>query len=260
MSQSTSGRLVAIDGAHNFRDIGGYRNRDGKMTAWGRVFRSGTLADIAPDGLSIMQSLGLATVCDLRSTGEREAAPSRFPENHGYNVLARDHLESSVNLKTMLVESGLTAPEAREIVAEFYRKLPEEQGDSYRVLFKALAQGEWPLLFHCAAGKDRTGVAAALLLDVLGIDRQTVIEDYVLTDLFRDDAWRIFRSKRSDHPFLGLDDDVFAQMLRADPYYLIAMFGALEKQYGSASGYVIDYLGLSAEQLGAIRDHLLVEG
>lgn len=253
MSASIQRRFVAIDGSHNLRDIGGYPTRDGKVTAWRRVYRSGTLSEIEPDAIEVFAELGLRVVCDLRANPERAASPSRLPPDHQYLVLERDHESSSGDLSAAICAPGITPENAANLMAGFYTTLAYEQAASFRPLFKCLVDGRLPLLFHCAAGKDRTGVAAAILLDVLQVPRELIMDDYLATGHFYDRGFALFRRRRTEK----VDEKVWRPLLSAAPAYLDAMFAEIDRRHGSSEGYLRDELGIDASGVAAIRSNLL---
>lgn len=256
MNAPQQDRIIPLEGGHNFRDIGGYATSDGRYTAWGRVFRSGSMAELSEPARDMLASLGLRVVCDLRSTPERRRKPSRLPEVHDFEIVARDYHSSVADLVTAMRQPDVTPDNARSFMIGFYRELPYEQSEMYRTLFERLAAGALPLLFHCAAGKDRTGVAAALLLDLLGVPRSTVIEDYILTDHFFEAGCRMVRADGSG--LHSLDEAIWQPMMRADAAYLEAMFDTIAQRHGSAEGFVREALGIHDEAISAIRTQLLV--
>ena len=256
--QSDKTRLVAFKGAHNFRDMGGYPAADGKHTAWGRLYRSGTMVELSDEDHGLLHQLELRLICDLRSTRERTAKPSRLPAAPSFEVWAREHRTSAAD-----VVEAIQSPQAHdglgvELMTELYRELPYEQSDSYTVLFERIAQGDLPLVFHCTAGKDRTGVAAALLLDLLGVPRDIIVEDYVLTDHSFDNLRRIVLSDPEMSALKDYDQRLWEPLLRANPAYLDALFETIETCHGTTGDYVREVLDLSTEQVAAIRQALLV--
>lgn len=256
--QSENTRLLAFKGAHNFRDMGGYPALDGRTTAWGRLYRSGTMVELSDEDHELLDELKLRLICDLRSTRERSVKPSRLPEKREFEIWAREHRTSAAD-----VVEAIQSPEAHdglgvELMRELYRELPYEQSESYAVLFERIAQGDLPLVFHCTAGKDRTGVAAALLLDLLGVPREVIVEDYVLTDLSFDNLRRLVLSDPEMGRLKDYDQRLWEPLLRADPTYLDALFETIETCHGTSEDYAREVLEISANQVAAIRRALLV--
>ena len=180
-------RLVPLEGAFNFRDLGGYRGTGGREVRWGRLYRSDTLHELTPEDIGRLADLGLRTVVDLRT--ERELARTgRGPLEH--HDVAFHHL--AVVKEGVAGEAGPAGAADREAVAapapagddlaERYLWYLEVGGDALAEALTLLGSDEhYPLVFHCAAGKDRTGVLAALVLDLCGVARDDIVADYVIT-------------------------------------------------------------------------------
>jgi protein-tyrosine phosphatase len=250
-------RLIALSGGHNFRDMGGYPAAGGRHTAWGRLYRSGTMVALADEDHAVLDRLQLRLVCDLRSTRERTNKPSRLPARPAYEVWSRDHRTSAAD-----VVEAIQSPEAhegsgRELMRDLYRDLPYEQSESYKVLFARIAAGDLPLVFHCTAGKDRTGVAAALLLDLIGVPREVIFEDFALTDHAFDNLRRMILDDPEMGRLADYDQRLWEPLLRADPAYLESLFHTIESSHGSTADYMREVLGLTDEQITAIADNLL---
>lgn len=251
-------RVVPLDGGHNFRDIGGYATRDGRHVAKGLVFRSGTMSELTPRDHDIFETLGVRFVYDLRSNNERSKRPSRFPDDCRFEVRFRDHEVSDGDITKKIRAKGANASSVRIMAIESYRTLAYEQAHSYRELFLHIAYDPLPLVFHCSAGKDRTGIAAALLHELLGVDRAEVIADYVLTDRFAARAWDLIAKDPFGASLSEVDRAVWAPIVRADPVYLETMFETLEQRHGSTIGFVREELSLGDDDINAIRARLLV--
>ena len=134
--------------------------------------------------------------------------------------------------------------------------LPFEQAPAHQELFTRLAAGEVPLVFNCSAGKDRAGTAAALILSALGVPRETVVEDYVLTNRVVD-LERIFMATAHRSALMDQASGIVSAVLRADPAYLHAALDAVEEKHGTVAAYVRDALGITEEASSAIRRSLL---
>jgi protein-tyrosine phosphatase len=177
-------RVVALQGCSNLRDLGGYRTADERTVRFGLVFRSASLAALTEADLRVFGDIGIRTVCDLR--GEREAAraPSRLPAG-GATEVVRLPIEPRVgaSLRDLLAREEATGEDVRDLLRTAYTAYATDHLPRYRTLFDLLLRRErLPLLFHCSAGKDRTGFGAALLLTALGVPRETVVADYLATN------------------------------------------------------------------------------
>ncbi len=251
-------RILHLAGGHNFRDIGGYVTADGQRVASGKVFRSANLARLTDEDHDLIAALNIRVIFDLRDNRERKRRPSRHAKNARYEVWERDHTGSTADLIAALSAAGATAETSHQKMVDIYKHLAYEQAESYTELFRRIAKGDLPLLFHCAAGKDRTGVAAALLLDVLGVPRETVVQDYLLTEHFFEHNIAIVMTDFDSHALNGVEQAIWAPMMHAERDYIETMFATIEAKHGSVKGFLHEAIGLSDAELDAVRGALLV--
>jgi protein-tyrosine phosphatase len=249
-------RVISLEGGRNFRDLGGYRTLDGRRVKWGRLYRSGSMAWLTPADYERLSKLAIKTICDLRTVQERTAEPNRWREVANIGYWAREHSDSFGELRKVIVSGVSTAETARGAMIEGYRQLPFEQAPAHQALFSRLAAGEVPLVFNCAAGKDRAGTAAALILSALGVPRETVVEDYVLTDRVVD-LEAIFMDRKRKNELTGQARGVVTAILKADPSYLHAALDAVEEKHGTVAAYLQDAVGITEEALFTMRQSLL---
>ena len=177
-----AGRLLKLEGGYNFRDLGGYAGLGGKLTASGRLYRADDLKSLSGADLDKLAAIPLLTLVDFRSNKEVEEAPDRVPQS------VREHRHYPIkpgSLSLDLFMQADTPAKCRELMRRIYEELvsDEECTRQFRSFF-ALVQNsaKLPLLFHCSAGKDRTGLAAALFLLGLGVDEETVFADYLASN------------------------------------------------------------------------------
>ncbi len=252
-------RLLAAATGQNFRDMGGYEMMDGRRLRWRTLFRSGVMSRIDGDDHAELHALGIDTICDFRANGERERHPTRWHERGGTDLWVRDYDFSSGNLHQMIQQPGVVASEVHSAMSEIYRHLPFEQAPSFSEMFKRLAAGRVPLVFNCSAGKDRTGLAAALILRVLGASPEVIEADYMLTN-DAIDGLSSFLIGDPKYANLIADRIEHAQpLLRAEPEYLATSFDVIEAQHGTVECYLQDRLGVSPADRVAIQGHLLAE-
>ncbi len=256
-------RVLALEGGCNFRDLGGYTTVDGARLRTGRLFRSGVLAYLTPTDQARLGALGVRTIVDLRRRDEREQEPTRWPDRL-VRVLSRDDPGDRSALQGLDGGQPRTAEDMRAAMSALYRGMPAWLGGRLTVLFRALAAGSLPLVFHCSAGKDRTGFAAALVLALLGVPRSTIVADYALTNQAVDfeaflEAQRASRLglSGSGHPLLTLEPEARQAMFRADTEYLESAMQAISEEYGSIETYLRVALGVDAAQRERIREQLL---
>lgn len=243
-------RVVPLQGCSNLRDLGGYRAADGRRVRRGQVFRSASLAHLTEADLALFGTLGIRTVCDLRGVRESGLAPTRLPGTDAPDVLTLP-IEPRVgaSLRDLLRREEATGEDTYALLQATYLTYAGEHLPRYRALFALLLEdGRWPLLFHCSAGKDRTGFGAALLLTALGVPRETVIADYLATNRI----WRREHSLPPDTPAAVRDTLLAAHR----PLLESALASAVER-YGSLELLQEEGLGLGADRLRALRDALL---
>jgi protein-tyrosine phosphatase len=257
-TQEAPTRLLPLEGGQNFRDIGGYRTADGRTVKWGTVFRSGTMTKLTDADFRYLAGKGLKTVVDLRSTSERKKEPVAWTLPGAPQVHQKDY-EIDYSMMASLAKPGLTGAEARAVMASFYREVPKTFAEQYRVIFAELLGGDTPLAFNCSAGKDRTGVAAALLLTVLGVPRETVIADYLLSnETFKPVESEADKNDPQMMFFARLPADVRQALMGVDRSYIEAAFATIDGWPGGAEAYYRDQLGLDAKAIAALRDKMLV--
>ncbi|HEY5858401.1 MAG TPA: tyrosine-protein phosphatase [Aldersonia sp.] len=226
--EAAPGALVELDGTQNTRTLAGFATADGKVVRDGRVLRSDNLSTLSPGDVEALQAAGVVTVVDLRTGWERLVQPDReIPgaSSKWFDVFAGLPPTTLIDLPTAY-RAFVTDPTAREAFASTLREIAA-----------ASDQGKW-VLFHCSAGKDRAGWTTAVLLTLLGVDRETVEADFLASNDYR-------HTSPSD-PFNGVNID-----------WLRSAFRAADEVYGSVDGYVRDGLGLTDDEVAALRVGLL---
>jgi protein-tyrosine phosphatase len=241
-------RVLALEGASNLRDIGGWPVADGRRVRHGIAYRSAALHGLTEADLGHLARTGLRTVCDLRGRQEAARAPSRLPPGAAAHPLPIEPFVGA-SLRDMLEGGAATGEGATALLRQAYLAYVSDHLPAYRRLFALLLEEERrPLLFHCSAGKDRTGIGAALILTVLGADRATVVADYVATDRF----WR------RDHPLPpGVPQAAADAILATHPALLEEALDAALTRFGGVEGLAADGLGLDASSLERLREAML---
>jgi protein-tyrosine phosphatase len=175
-------QLLPLEGGSNFRDLGGYRTVAGAETGWGALYRSAVMSGLTPDDFRRLTSLGVKTVCDFRSTDERKRDAVAWPEGVQPTVLATDYGLDTGAIAALFRGGPVTAESVRKAMAGFYAEMPFTFAGQHAAMVGDLVDRRAPLAFNCSAGKDRTGLAAALLLTVLGVPYETAMSDYLLSN------------------------------------------------------------------------------
>jgi protein-tyrosine phosphatase len=231
-------RSLNLTGATNFRDLGGYVGHDGRLVRWRHLFRSDHLAALTPADLTKFASLGVSRAYDFRGEAERAAVPYALP-GVTYHSLA---IEPTVvqRLKELL-DAGhqLTAQETVGLMQQTYRAFVHDNSPRFATLFAHLLESDTPLVFHCTAGKDRTGFAAALILLVLGVSRPVVMQDYLLTN----DLYQMPHAPSSLVP-----QEVLDVLWRVQEDFLDAAMQVVDVDYGGMPSYLEKTLGLGAKE------------
>ncbi len=249
-------RIIALEGVHNFRDFGGWRTQDGLQVKNDLLFRSGHLSRCTPKDRQMIDRLGLQTIADLRQPGERTREPNQLPANAPATILETRHggYEEAPHLQ-FLRESDLSVASVQAYMMSAYQRIPMEEHHQqiFTSVFKKLREGK-PLLIHCAAGKDRTGILAALILTALGVDQAQVIEDYLLTNSAVDiDALLPSIAKRiEDQTKKPIEPEALRPMLGVEAKFLETAFSTI----GSIDDYLENTLGVTNADRTALRNTL----
>jgi protein-tyrosine phosphatase len=244
MTTTIVNRTLALEVAFNVRHMGGYTTRDGRETR-PEVIRAASLHRLTDSGVDSLVAAGIQTVIDLRSEKERETLPTPNMSAHGVR-----HVFAPV-FKTDA--SPTSFADGFEGFGPVYRRFLDTGRDAYRTLFDVIASSDGCVLFHCAAGKDRTGVAAALVLDLAGVDDSAIVEDYaqsagLLVDAFKD--WKPTAEQQANAA--KISPETRAKLLGSEPEYMVETIEYIRGRWGSARGYLRD-LGLSDDTINRAR-------
>ena len=236
MPQQAPTRSLPMMGATNFRDLGGYTGHGGQQVKWRRIFRSDHLAGLTPEDQALLADLGVARAVDFRGKAESAAYAYALP-GIAYHPL---HIEPTVVQRALELQRAgrqLTAQDAVGLMQDTYRGFVHDNAPRFAELFKLLLASDTPTVFHCTAGKDRTGFAAALILLTLGVPRDVVMHDYLLTNsLYQRPA-----GMGSHAP-----EEVLTVLWRVQEEFLDAALHGVEVEYGGVSPYLERVLGINA--------------
>src|SRR5262245_21201987 len=241
--------VVPLKGGSNFRDLGGYRTTDGRAVRRRAVFRSAHLGGLTNEDRVALAGLAVRTIVDLRGVSEAAEAPHLI-EGIQCRVVGA-HIEPQLGDKIRVaVADGTATPHLMmQYLTEHYRDYPRRCAPGFRTLFATLSDGmHRPLVFHCTAGKDRTGFASALLLTLLGVPWGTVMEDYLRTN----ELWTGHIGRYPE-----LDIDTRAAIVEARTPYLEAAFDVVRKDFGGTEAFAEKALGLDAKARERLRADLL---
>ena len=234
MTTHSPTRHIVLPGTTNFRDLGGYVGHAGRSVRWRVLFRSDHLAGLTPESLGTLKALGIQRSADFRGVQERTVDAYAWQGLHTHALT----VEPTVVQKAIaLIHAGgsLSVADTVVLMQETYRSFVRENAAQFAQLFRLLLEEDAPTVFHCTAGKDRTGWAAALLLTALGVDEEQIMEDYLLTN-------QLF--KRPVSIFGNMSEEVLDALWRVQPSYLMASVDIVRAQHGSVDKYLTEALGV----------------
>ncbi len=256
---NTPSRLVPLQGGVNFRDLGGYETDDGRLVRWRKLFRCGHLAKLTQQDLDALEALQVTEIHDFRRQDEQQRSPSQPVRAVSYQDYQMSVGSMSKFWEYMATES-LTAATAHDLVVSSYRQCVDDVAPHYARLFRLLlANQDNASVFHCSAGKDRTGLAAALILSALGVNRPQVVDDYLLTQEYFDSDGLIELVEQH------LRDAGVETWERSwlQPYCSVhrdnidAFFDGVESRYDSVDNYLQQALALTPADILQLRQAYL---
>jgi protein-tyrosine phosphatase len=250
-------RVLPLEQGSNFRDVGGYRTKDGRTVRWGKAFRSGAMPLLTESDYALLGQLNVGTIVDLRSIEEREVAPDQLDDRTGALFVANDY-----SIKPLMAGYGKGDGE------NTYRGMDKMLAPQLRAIYRRIAANEGAVVYHCSAGQDRTGIATALLYDMLGVDRDTILKDYHMSTALRRPEYEMPKVNPADYPnnpilryYVGKGD---GKPVKAEPLYtpsgashLAQFFTYVDAQYGGSEAYMKKALGLTAVDIAGLRATML---
>ena len=251
-------RKVALEGTPNFRDLGGYATRDGRRLRWGKIYRSGKLCSLTETDIRYFQRLGISAVCDFRLDIERRADPTWLGDQQApkFTELPVSPGSSESFMRNLFV-GIIEVYDSTGFMKDINRQFVINQTAQYARMFQVMLQGHPAILIHCTSGKDRTGFGAAIILDVLGVDDDAIVEDYLLTNQHLSINKEMERLSNTfvDSKGFVVPDSVLHPLIEVRPEYIKACFQEIEQRYDSRQHFHEEALGLddaSIERLRAI--------
>ena len=262
LDQREAHRVLAFEGIANFRDLGGYTTQDGRTVRWGKLYRSGTLADASRSDLQYLEEIELSTLIDFRSSAEKEEEPNILPEPLYFEVVEIPTLDDGN--KAMIgevmerIESGnFDGFNPNHFMLEANRQFASTFTPQFSQFIHTVleANGE-PLAWHCSAGKDRTGFASAILLRILGVPRDLVMEDYMASKTHALEARS--RDLMMIRIFSGSEaEEKMAVLMGVEKAWLQAAFDTIDARWGDFDTYVQEGLGLQDSDISRLKATLL---
>jgi protein-tyrosine phosphatase len=255
-------RLLNFEGIANFRDLGGYPSDTGKQVKWGTLYRAGTFAHSSDNDLHNLEKLQLLSLIDFRSSQEKEEEPNRLPDPTGFTVVEIPTLDDGnkalVGEIMERIDSGnFDGFDPNLAMMNANRQFATEFTPQFRQFIHTVLEADGaPIVWHCSAGKDRTGFAAAILLRILGTPQDIVMQDYMASREHALDArksqllmLRVFKGQEAA--------DKLSIMMGVEEAWLNAAFERIDDQWGSFDNYLSQGLQLSHADIQRLRDNLL---
>lgn len=246
-SSCTPARRVPFEGVSNFRDLGGYRGHEGRAVRWRELFRSDRLSDLSAQDVQQLQALGVRHCVDFRGDAERVANDYAIEQVQRTALPIEPQVVKGLH---ELKEQGreLDVATAERLMAQTYEGFVLHNGAQFRAFFDVLLSQSGPVVFHCTAGKDRTGFAAAIVLEALGVDRASIAQDFLLTN----DYYALPHALSGVYP-----PEAMNVFWRVQPAFLDAAWQQMERSFGGSQGYFLQGLGLQAADLERLRERYL---
>jgi protein-tyrosine phosphatase len=246
MSNSPA-RHLNLEGASNFRDLGGYAASDGRTVRWRQIFRSNHLGHVTDADIEILRGLKVRSAFDFRGTEERVAALCNIREIAVHSLPIEPTVVASLRARAA-AGTALSSIDAVDVMRDSYRNYVRQNTPSFRALFAHLLEDRAPLVIHCTAGKDRTGFACALILHALGVPDDVIADDYLLTNRFY---------RRDPNSSSDLPDEVREVLGTVETSFLAAAFEAITEEYGDLEGYFGDGLHLGTRERAQLKARYL---
>ena len=247
---------IVLAGAPNFRDLGGYQIGTTRRMKWGCVFRSVHLALLTKDDQQTLVNLGIRSICDFRSEQERKRQPNRLPQATNIQTLHLPIVSSVIEPTqaiTRVMQGDITWFTPDFMINSYLEKIDRFYSVWYH-FFKQLSQESTrPLVFHCTAGKDRTGVCATLILLSMGVSENQVVDDHTLSNVYNADGIQKIEKTLSK---VGLDPDDLRDYITAPKTAIIATIEHIHKQFGSTQNYLIQKAGVKPDWLETLAKDL----
>jgi protein-tyrosine phosphatase len=257
-------RHIPLDGSSNFRDVGGYATEDGRRVRWGVVYRSGALWRLTEEDWQWMTKRAIVAVCDLRSQQERALSPTRWLGGESTR-----HIGDPYEADLLFSDRGTDATAGiGDVGASLYLTFTDLLADSFQKFFAALTGGEVPIIVHCSAGQDRTGFVIGLLLAMLGVPREVIVADYLLSTQYRRPENEIDQATLSAVEHSNLVARFYMEAIRRrgpdvlkprslltaqGESFLAQAFRAIESRWGSIAAYLEQQLGIGPAEVDHLR-------
>lgn len=243
-------RVVKMEGAYNFRDTGGYKTTDGKEVALGKVYRSDAIDKLSDKDLKTFKDKKILTVVDFRGIEEAKKAPDRLPQNTSYLLCpaGSNNLPTAQDMVKFLKDKNFLFDMYGEGGLPYF-------GERYRPLFVKLLtlQPNESLLYHCTGGRDRTGMASALFLKILGVPQEVIESDYVASNFYLSKNPTMKQMYSGLSKMSGMSDDEIKKQMELRPELIRNFFAVISKKYGSVENFFQVEMGIGPNEIAILK-------
>lgn len=242
-------KSLNIKKVHNFRAVANIKNTEGRTLKEGMFYRSAHLHQLKKKSFDEFDKLGIAEIIDLRNSKEIFEKPDQLPNGITYKKYSafEDEGDQLSQARKLVLKGKVNASDADKRMIDFYREYVTENPETIKTIITEILESEKPILYHCTAGKDRTGIVTALILTVLKFDKETIYNEYLLSNNFRkplvEKRLRLANNLHFLYPKMDLQ--VLEKLSWVEKRYLDAAFGEIDKKYGSTDAYIQQVLGIS---------------
>lgn len=243
---------IQIKKVHNFRAVGNIKNVDGRTLKEGKFYRSGHLHKLKKKSFKELEQLGIKEIIDLRNSKEIAQKPDHLPSDIVYKNYSafEDEGDQLDKAKKLVLKGKVDGSDADKRMLEFYRDYIKENPEIIKKIITEILDSDQPILYHCTAGKDRTGITTALILTILKFDKETIYNDYLLSNNYRKKLVdkRLNLATHLHFLYPKMDVKVLEKLSWVETDYLDAAFNEINKEYGSIDNYIQKVLGISENE------------
>ncbi|MBD7911663.1 MULTISPECIES: tyrosine-protein phosphatase [Clostridium] len=252
--------LLPFEGIHHFRDIGGYKSEDGRRVKWNTFYRSDKLSSLTASDIRYIKNLNIKTILDFRSLREVRESPDIAIKGIEYINLSAmsvmDKIEDDFDMMSIF-SNDIASEEIEKILVKGYSSMCFNNPAFRELVYCLENEKRLPIVFHCSAGKDRTGFAAALILSILGVPEETIMDDYLKTNFYRKEINKKIISKIQERIINKDRIKLLKYMLEVKRELLEASFESIRNRYGNIDNYLEKEYGLTRKKRKELKNRLL---
>ena len=256
--QSEDHRKIVLDGTSNTRELGGYKTEDGRSLKWGVLYRSDKLSELTDADQEYLLQLGIKRVIDFRSSEEKQNEPDQLPSTLKYIEMPIE-ADGAIRPKVEAILKGDLNEDVGAILVETNKEFISDFSGVYKGFIESLIENQEPTLFHCTAGKDRAGFAAALVLLAVGVPEKIVIEDYMKTNKYTEETIQDYINKINLYSLGSVDAEILRPLLGVEERFIRAALDEIKQKYGSVENFIRDDLKIRDESIVELKNFLLTE-